>query len=769
MTDNGNDNVNEILEQELTALGEELRRFSSVAANVMSAIAEPPPPVNGHAPSVVIAARSVGVFPAESTLSTGMARGKHEELQLGCDLQAGNQGADAAPLALHEKVQAACGLQAVGGYKARPRSRWVRGLGTVAASAAVVAVFAVVISTVMQSGSVALAQVQERLSSVRTASLRMQHTLVVTYDNGETTTQRSDRRVFIRHDGRVRIELPEGRLSVSSEPDFKLLDVDPVAKTAKLTYLYALNQKRDIITTLRSLHQNQVAQAIDARKIDGRSCPGFRIEEQYATLLVWVDSATRLPVQAERLFPVLNEVPPTNGGPIRRGKTQITETYADMKFDEPLPDKLFDVSPPSGYALTTVGTPPADRRELFAQPLVLTPLKGAGPLRFGMPEAEVFQLLGNPDKTEVRRPTVPITDDTHRVGDQPRPPGGQLVVLTELHFLEFKSLGLRLTTEVKDGLTGIMCLGQELAGASVQDFKGSTDKGIRVRSPEADVRKAYGEPDKHVSTDILVYGKLGLQFQVTEDRAVRSISASDGIERQLRFEWRVPQNAVAVELPLGKIVRVDTDSNTVTINLGKVDHLRKRTTFSVYRQSHSGVARGTEGIKGSIEVTEVMGPHLALAKITGEMMPADPIAPGNPIYTPAWSPGQVEKFAFVSKFDFDGDGKHDLDILYELLKTNGAVIGAEVDQKGLRNDVKIDRDTKFLVVGDIPEPTSITDPVERRTAEDVLRHLEAMKQEAAAAGVAVVGKNDFLNWMGYRPQYKLYKPGQPRYKRYKEP
>ena len=213
------------------------------------------------------------------------------------------------------------------------------------------------------------------------------------------------------------------------------------------------------------------------------------------------------------------------------------------------------------------------------------------------------------------------------------------------------------------------------------------------------------------------------------------------------------------EKPLGKIVQVDTDSNTVTVNLGSADRLSKRTTLSVYTKANSGVARGSEDIKGSIEIIKIIGPHLAQGKITGETMPGDPIAPGDPIYTPAWSPGRIEKFAFVGKFDFNADGKDDRNILYELVQTNGALVGAEVDQKGVRNNRKIDHDTKFLVVGEIPDPTEIVEPEERRAVEEVKKHHEKMKLEADEQGVTVVRKNDFLSWMGYRPEYKLYRTG----------
>jgi len=257
------------------------------------------------------------------------------------------------------------------------------------------------------------------------------------------------------------------------------------------------------------------------------------------------------------------------------------------------------------------------------------------------------------------------------------------------------------------------------------------------------------------------YAKLDDEFKKFTEASDKRIKNLQTSIQMLKDELR-DLRKYSFEQPLGKIVAVNTDANTVTINLGSTDRLSRRTTFSVYTKANSGVARGSEDIKGAIEVVQILGTHLAQARITQETMPADPIAPGDPIYTPSWSPGRFEKFAFVGKFDLDGDGKHDEDQLMELLATNGAMLGAQVDQKGVRNSRKIDHETKFLVVGDIPDPTELSDPEERRAVEEVKKHHEQMKKEADEQGVTVVRKNDFLTWMGYRPRHKLYKAGDPR-------
>lgn len=85
----------------------------------------------------------------------------------------------------------------------------------------------------------------------------------------------------------------------------------------------------------------------------------------------------------------------------------------------------------------------------------------------------------------------------------------------------------------------------------------------------------------------------------------------------------------------GRIVKVDNQTRTVWINLGHLDKLQARVTFSVYRKDH----RGAADVTGKIEVTRVLGPRIAEARILEED-PARPIAAGDPINSRLWSAGR---------------------------------------------------------------------------------------------------------------------------------
>ncbi|HEV8069636.1 MAG TPA: hypothetical protein VGP76_17990 [Planctomycetaceae bacterium] len=222
-------------------------------------------------------------------------------------------------------------------------------------------------------------------------------------------------------------------------------------------------------------------------------------------------------------------------------------------------------------------------------------------------------------------------------------------------------------------------------------------------------------------------------------------------EKDAREKW-------SFEVPSGKIELVDLDTRRVWINRGVRDNLRKGTTFSVYKQVNEGVARGLRDIKGAIEVTAVM-PDMAEARITRDRI-SDPIVKGDEIYTPLWSPGRKEKFAFVGLIDLDNDGINDRDVLHDLVAASGGEIVDEVDDKGVRHPTagNINVGTKFLVVGKIPDAYEAK-PEDKEGYQRIGEAHKNMVKEAQEHGVRVVTLEDFLNYVGYEPGRRIWRPG----------
>jgi len=208
----------------------------------------------------------------------------------------------------------------------------------------------------------------------------------------------------------------------------------------------------------------------------------------------------------------------------------------------------------------------------------------------------------------------------------------------------------------------------------------------------------------------------------------------------------------------GVVRWVDHVNKLVWINLGEVDVLKPRTTFSVYTKKNLGVARGSADVKGSIEVTRILGPHMAEARVLKDDI-YNPISAGDPIYTPLWSPGRTEQFAFVGSIHLDNDKVSDRRELHEIIAANGARIDNEVDDEGNRTGDGITEKTKFLVLGELPDVSSTNIPEEQKKIQQVYEHLKNMRQEAKEHGVRIISLNDFLTYIGYVNQRRLFKPG----------
>lgn len=188
--------------------------------------------------------------------------------------------------------------------------------------------------------------------------------------------------------------------------------------------------------------------------------------------------------------------------------------------------------------------------------------------------------------------------------------------------------------------------------------------------------------------------------------------------------------------PDGKIVWSNQREQTVWINLGSQDLLRPQMTFSVYPVGQENLA-GAE-VKGAIEVTKIHDGHQAEARITSFDV-ANPIMPGDTIFTPTWTPGHPEKFAVVGFIDIDGDDKDDTDDLRHIIETSGGIVAAYVDDSGSIKGA-ITPDIRYLILGKRPT---------EKTAEGSLTAYSQMSEAARSNGIQAIRVDQFIDWAGY--------------------
>lgn len=239
------------------------------------------------------------------------------------------------------------------------------------------------------------------------------------------------------------------------------------------------------------------------------------------------------------------------------------------------------------------------------------------------------------------------------------------------------------------------------------------------------------------------------------DKSIKTLQSTVALQMQKIDDLQ----KVSFERPDGVVRSVDHSTKLVWINLGTEDRLPERMTFSVYSRAHHGIARGQQDIKGSIEITQITGPHMAIARILKNDI-YNPIHAGDPIYTPLWSPGVTESFAFSGIMDLDGDGKGDRDLLHRLVKNAKAKISNEVDDNGVRHGTGLTNADKFLVLGTIPDPQEASEPKERKRRVDLATENEKIENEARNHGVRIVRLADFLAYIGFKPDRRLWRPGE---------
>lgn len=290
--------------------------------------------------------------------------------------------------------------------------------------------------------------------------------------------------------------------------------------------------------------------------------------------------------------------------------------------------------------------------------------------------------------------------------------------------------------------------------------KSEADKRTVITSMDEAIRNKDNEVNKLRNDLNTIRQQLDAereQFAIAVKEKDDKLKQFSDINDRLREEIDTIRT-VSFERPDGVVRWVDYQAKTIWVNLGEADSLPVRTNFSVYQKAHHGIGRGAEDIKGAIEITRILGPHLSEARILESEIYA-PIAAGDPIYTPLWDPGRTETFSFVGVIDFDGDGLSDRESLHDLVKSANATIDNEVDEQGVRHGDGITAETKFLVVGELPDP-STAKPNDQERFTKISKEYKKIHDEARVKGVRIVRLNDFLAYIGYKPSRRLWRPGQ---------
>ena len=297
----------------------------------------------------------------------------------------------------------------------------------------------------------------------------------------------------------------------------------------------------------------------------------------------------------------------------------------------------------------------------------------------------------------------------------------------------------------------------------------------QVAKAEEDLRKTHQVTDESLQRktqqiDQLTTEKENLQTELAQLRTELKEATDSYVDRLALLT--VQNNRLMLqrddlidesfERADGEIRFVDYGRKLAWISLGSADDLPVRTSFSVYTRDNQGVARRNKGdIKGKIEVTRIVDSHLAEARIIDQDV-ARPIAKGDPIYTPLFTVGVREKFSFVGGVDLDGDGRSDRELLRTIVTSHSAEIDNEVDDEGNLIGDGLSVETTFLVIGEIPDERASGDVRQDRFNQLIREHDAELRQQARELGIRWIALKDFLDYIGFKPRRRLYRPGEGR-------
>ena len=197
------------------------------------------------------------------------------------------------------------------------------------------------------------------------------------------------------------------------------------------------------------------------------------------------------------------------------------------------------------------------------------------------------------------------------------------------------------------------------------------------------------------------------------------------------------------EEPDGEIASVHQGTNTVLVNLGSADGLRKQIMFSVYDRSENSATRAQK--KAGVEITRIIDAHTSEGRIIYSSL-SNPILPKDYIYSPVWNRGPRLHFALTGFLDIDGDGLNDRQLIKDLIILNGGVVDSEQLDDG-KQVGEMSLATKYLV--DVP-PADYPE----KTLETMRQVRGSMQTQASGFGVELVFVQEILDRMGWKAEDK---------------
>ena len=315
-----------------------------------------------------------------------------------------------------------------------------------------------------------------------------------------------------------------------------------------------------------------------------------------------------------------------------------------------------------------------------------------------------------------------------------------------------------LNAKVADTTTGMKLL----EGKHAKDLEAerlrtaqAEDRFTKQAADYASARKIFNDERARVTTEKDNLAKQAAN-QAAETTRVTQKSQEDveKLRTQLtnamtlfdtaRKKLRAREEESKFERPAGKIEWVNQGAKLVWINLGDADGVQRAMLFSVFDQNETGVTKAK--VKGRIEVTRIIGPNQAEARIIAEDDSLkNPIMKDDMIYSPTFKKGEKMHVALVGTIDINNDGVSDRERLKSIIAMNNGIVDAELLEDGTVAG-KMTMDTRFLIQGQKPD---------EKTNPKLTKGYTDMIGEATRLGIDMMTLKAFLDRMGYSGEQRV--------------
>ncbi len=248
-----------------------------------------------------------------------------------------------------------------------------------------------------------------------------------------------------------------------------------------------------------------------------------------------------------------------------------------------------------------------------------------------------------------------------------------------------------------------------------------------VRSQMDGIASQTAEKDNKIN-------ELTAQLQKQRDDSAEKVTelakTIDDLKNQLA-KFKV----ITFETPDAVVTTVNQRQGIVYLNVGAADNLSLQQTFSVYDKGTTAIMQAEP--KGRIEVIDILGEHVASARILEEKV-GNIIVPGDLALTPTWDPGHRVHIAITGFVDLTGDGQSDLEMLKALITANGGIV-----------DDVVTPETRYLVAGEA-KGTDMGGAMTGPEKDDFNTKIRA----AGEIGVDRLSVDKLLSLMGWRADVK---------------